>query len=185
MAFNINEISSRLVGGGARPTLFQARVIGPSGPVPNFEFLCRAAVLPETSVGFFEVPYFGRKIKLAGNRTYGEWAITVMNDEDFRIRHSFENWASTINSIQTNRSLTSSPVTYKKQAEVIQYGKAGDAIRRYTFVGLFPTVVSPIQLDWNATDQIEEFSVTFQYDYFTVDGGPGVINDGPSTSVIR
>jgi len=185
MAFNITDITSRLAFGGARPTLFTASINAPSGGIPNFEFLCRSATLPESTVGFFEVPYFGRKIKLAGNREYGEWTVTVYNDEDFKIRHAFENWHSTINSIISNRSASNRPISYKTSGDVTQYGKSGNPLRTYRFTGLFPSVISPIQLDWNNTNQIEEFSVTFQYDYFTVEGATGNIIDGPSGGLGR
>jgi hypothetical protein len=100
-----------------------------------------------------------------------------MNDEDFTIRDSFERWHSYINSIQTNLSAVA-PVTYKTQANVLQYGKSGEALRQYTFSGLFPTTIAAINLDWGDTDRIEEFQVTFQYDYFVVDAGStGILND--------
>jgi hypothetical protein len=93
-----------------------------------------------------------------------------MNDEDFTIRDSFERWHSYINSIQSNVSAVA-PATYKTQANVIQYGKDGTPLRQYTYSGLFPSTISAINLDWGDTDRIEEFQVTFQYDYFVIDGG--------------
>lgn len=170
MAFSINDIRGTLRYGGARPTLFEARVVSPNGLIPNFNFLCRSTTLPESDVSTFNIPYFGRQIKLAGNRTYRDWSVTVMNDEDFAVRDSFERWHSYINSIQTNVSAVA-PATYKTQANVIQYGKDGTPLRQYTFSGLFPTTISAINLDWSDTDRIEEFQVTFNYDYFVVDGG--------------
>jgi hypothetical protein len=170
MAFAINDIRGVLQYGGARPTLFEARVVGPQGLIPNFNFLCKGTSLPESDVSTFNVPYFGRQIKLAGNRTYRDWQVTVMNDEDFTVRDQFERWHSYINSIQTNLSAVS-PTNYKTQANVIQYGKDGTVLRQYTFVGLFPVTVSGINLDWSDTDRIEEFNVTFSYDYHVIDGG--------------
>ena len=174
MAFNINEISGVLTGGGARPSLFQAFISSPGGIIPNIQFLCRATTLPESSVGQIDIPYFGRKIHVAGNRTYRDWSITVMNDEDFLIRHEFERWLSIINGVQTNTGAVS-PAEYRTDASVVQYSKDGSPIRQYDFANLFPTEISSISVDWNTTDQIEEFSVTFQYDFFTVSGGPGTI----------
>ena len=178
MAFAINDIRGTLRKGGARPTLFEASVVGPGGLlIPNFNFLCKSTSLPESDIGSFNIPYFGRQIKLAGNRTYRDWSVTVMNDEDFAARDSFERWHSYINSIQSNLSAVA-PITYKTQANVLQYGKDGTALRQYTFSGLFPTTISSINLDWGDTDKIEEFQVTFQYDYFIIDGGStGTLQD--------
>ena len=170
MTFNINDIRGNLRYGGARPALFEARVVGPGGLIPNFNFMCKATSLPESTVSNIPVPYFGRQIKIAGNRTYADWSVTVINDEDFAVRDSFERWHSYINSIQTNVSAVQ-PSTYKTQANVIQYGKDGTPLRQYTFVGLFPTSISAIGLDWATADQIEEFQVTFSYDYHIIDGG--------------
>lgn len=170
MAFQINDIRGNLRFGGARPTLFEARVVGPNGLIPNFNFMCRATTLPESTINPITIPYFGRQIKIAGNRTYNDWSVQVMNDEDFAIRDSFERWHSYINSIQSNISAVA-PATYKTQANVIQYGKDGTALRQYTFVGLYPNSIGNIQLDWSNTGAIEEFNVTFSYDYYVVDGG--------------
>ena len=170
MAFSINDIRGTLQYGGARPNLFEARVVSPGGLIPNFNFLCKSTSIPESDIGQFTVPYFGRQIKLAGNRTYRDWSVTIMNDEDFTIRDSFERWHSYINSIQTNLS-AAQPANYKTQANVIQYAKDGTALRQYTFSGLFPTNIATINLDWGDNDKIEEFQVTFQYDYFIIDGG--------------
>lgn len=175
MAFNINEMRAGLALGGARPTLFQVEL---TNPVNNESdaiapFLIRATSLPSSTINPIEIPYFGRKIKIAGDRTFDTWAVTVMNDEDFRIRHTMEQWHNQINSLQTNLNLgaDSSPANYKSTALVTQYGKDGKALRRYKFNGIFPTEISTIDLDWDSTDQIENFQVTFAYDWYEVDGG--------------
>lgn len=182
MAFNIQEIRSQLVGGGARPSLFQVTLQNPVNAAGDLKssFMVRAAQLPASTLGFIEVPYFGRKIKVAGDRTFAEWTVTVTNDEDFLIRNALEEWSHNINTHETNVRGTggAAPTLYKAQAQVIQYSKAGDALREYTFNGLFPIEISAIDLDWNATDAIEEFTVTFQYDWWEVTGG----TTGRSTS---
>ena len=137
--------------------------------------MCRAAQMPASTLGTIEVPYFGRKVKIAGDRTFAEWTITIMNDEDMIIRNAMEQWSNSINSHLGNlRSFaTASPALYKANASVVHYGKTGLPLRTYTFNGLFPTEVSPIDLDWNTTDTLEEFTVTFQYDYWEVSGVTG------------
>lgn len=175
MAFNINEIKSQLTFGGARASLFQVSFNNPANGVGNVKvpFLVRAAQLPGSTLGVIEVPYFGRKIRLAGDRTFASWTVVVMNDEDFLIRNSLEEWSNKINSLAGNlRSFTSaSPLQYKSTAQVTQYGKTGEALRTYQFNGIFPAEISPINVDWNTTDTIEEFEVTFAYDYWEVSGG--------------
>lgn len=184
MAFNINEIKSNLQFGGARPTLFKVIMSPPpgvleiSGDLARLEFLAKSTQLPSSDVGLVQIPYFGRKYKVAGDRTFAPWSIDVMNDEDFAIRDAMERWNYKINSYEGNKTLAgASPLDYKGVAEVIQYSKEGDQVRVYTFQGIYPESVSAIGLDWNASDTIEEFSVTFQYDFFEVNGGTtGLLN---------
>ena len=175
MAFNVNEIRSQLTFGGARNSLFQVTITNPANSVADIKvpFLVRAAQIPPSTLGTIEVPYFGRKIRLAGDRTFGQWTVTVINDEDFLIRNSMEEWSNKINSLQGNVRLfgSASPLLYKSAAQVTQYSKTGNPIRTYTFSGIYPSEISPIDVDWNSTDQIEEFTVTFQYDYHEVSGG--------------
>ena len=137
--------------------------------------MCRAAQMPASTLGTIEVPYFGRKVKIAGDRTFAEWTITIMNDEDMIIRNAMEQWSNSINSHLGNLRAfgSASPALYKANASVVHYGKTGLPLRTYTFNGLFPTEVSPIDLDWNTTDTLEEFTVTFQYDYWEVSGVTG------------
>ena len=177
MAFNINEFSSALKGGGARPTLFKVTMSNPidNGADRDLEFMCESTSMPGSSISAIELPYFGRKIKVAGDRTFEPWQITVINDESFNIRNSMEAWHSAINRLTENvrGTASSAPSEYKRTASVTQYGRKGpgDVLRVYKYVGLFPTEISPIELDWNATDQIERFTVQFAYDYYELDGG--------------
>jgi len=175
MAFNINEIKSQLLFGGARQSLFQVQFNNPANSIANVKlpFMARAASIPEARLGNITVPYFGRKINLAGDRTFADWSVTVINDEDFLVRNAMEEWSNRINSFQGNiRSFGSaSPLLYKSDAKVTQFSKTGVPIREYTFHGIYPADVSNIDLDWDATDRIEEFRVTFLYDYWDVTGG--------------
>jgi len=173
MAFNVNDIRSQLVLGGARSSLFQVDITNPVNGASNLKtpFMVRAAQIPSSSLGVIQVPYFGRKIKLAGDRTFDQWTVTVINDEDFLIRNALEEWSNAINALQVNTSRALTPLAYKAQAIVTQFSKVGLPIRQYRFNGIFPSEISPIDLDWNNTDAIEEFQVTFQYDWWDVAGG--------------
>jgi len=175
MAFNVNEIRSQLTLGGARNSLFQVQFQNPANGAGDLKvpFMVRTAQIPSSDLGIIEVPYFGRKIKLAGDRTFADWTVTVINDEDFAIRNALEQWSNQINSLQGNLRTFSgaAPSLYKANAEVTQFSKTGVPIRTYKFNGIFPQTISTIDVDWNATDSLEEFTVTFQYDYWEVSGG--------------
>jgi hypothetical protein len=176
MAYSINDIRANLRLGGARPTLFQVEITSPFDADLNqiAPFMIQASSIPGSSIAPIEVPYFGRKIRVAGDRTFEPWSVQVMNDEDFKVRHALETWHNRINSLSGNLNTTtsSSPTNYKSQAKVKQYSKAGGApIREYEFFGLFPTEITPIDVNWNDTDTIETFQVTWVYDYYEVTGG--------------
>jgi hypothetical protein len=177
MAFNINEIRSQLVLGGARSALFQVRINNPANGAGDLKapFMIKASALPASTLGTVEVPYFGRKFKVAGNRIFNPWNVTVINDEDFLIRNSMEEWMSSINSHQGNlREFgAASPSEYKTDATVTQFSKTGAAIREYKFVGIFPTDITEISVNWEQIDEIQQFDVSFQYDYWTVSGITG------------
>lgn len=172
MPFNISEFRSNLQYDGARPNLFEVSI-----PFPTFSdaaasrkltFQCKSAQLPGSQVNPVVVPYFGREIKLAGNRTFPEWTIQVLNDEDFSIRTAFEQWLNGLNSHRFNlrNPVAGYPEGYTQDAIVTQYGKTGNVLRTYKFIGMFPTDVAPIDLDWGANDTVEEFSVTLNYQWW-------------------
>ena len=174
MSFNINEFKSQLTGGGARPTLFQVQILNPVDPTADFKipFMVRAAGIPSSTVGSYEVPYFGRQVKYAGDRTFEDWTVTIINDEDFAIRNALEAWSNSINSHDGNtRAL---PQDYKTNAIITQFSKDGSALRSYVFEGMFPVSIEGIEMDWSSTDAIEEFTVTFQYDLWKVEGATGI-----------
>lgn len=171
MSFSINEFKSRLTYGGARPTLFEVQINNPIAPLSDNKarFMIKTASLPASTVGLIEVPYFGRKVKYGGDRSFEDWTVTVINDEDFQIRNGLEAWSNAINThISNARAL---PQNYKSDAVVIQYGKDGRILRQYSFQGMFPLNVSQIDLAWEQQDTIEEFQVTFAYDAWIINGG--------------
>jgi hypothetical protein len=174
MAFNINQFKSQLVGGGARPTLFQVQITNPIDNTSDAKipFMVKTAGIPASNVGSYELPYFGRTVKYAGDRTFEDWAVTVINDEDFAIRNTMEAWMNAINSHDSNtRAL---PQDYKSNALVTQFGKDGAPLRTYVFEGIYPIALDQIALDWSQQDSIEEFGITFQYDLWRVEGNTGI-----------
>lgn len=175
MAFNINSFKvNGLPWGGARPSLFQVQVTPPPTLPLNPEafrklvFTCRAAELPESTISNIEIPYFGRRIKVAGERSFADWSITVMNDEDFSVRSMFEAWQNAINTMQTNIRLPEAAFEqYKAFAvDVTQFAKDGEVLRVYQLIGAFPTQLSGVTLNWDSQNAIEEFTVNFAYDYW-------------------
>lgn len=175
MAFNINELRSQLVFGGAKNSLFQVQIFNPATTVADLKtpFMVKATSIPASTLGLIEVPYFGRKVKIAGDRVFEEWSVTVINDEDFLVRNAMEQWSASINSHQGNITSfgSASPLQYKSTALVTQFSKTGVPIREYTFNGIYPTSVAAIEMAWETVDQIEDFVVTFQYDWWSVTGG--------------
>lgn len=179
MAFNVNEFRAQMQGDGARPNLFEVSMPFPAFAVPEnaqqkLTFMCKSAQLPGATLGVVPVQYFGRELKFVGNRTFADWTITIINDEDFVVRNAFERWMSGINShglnVRNTQALT--PAGYSVDGEVKQFGKKGDTLKKYKFIGLFPTDVAPIDVDWGSNDTIEEFTVTLSYQWWeSVDTG--------------
>jgi len=130
MAFNVNEFRSQMVGDGARPNLFEVTLPFPAFSLPEnaqtkVSFMCKTAQLPGSIVNSVPVNYFGRELKFAGNRTFPDWTITIINDEDFVVRNAFERWMNGINSHSLNvrNPAAQTPLGYTVDSEVRQYGK--------------------------------------------------------------
>ena len=179
MAFSVNEFRSQMTGDGARPNLFEVSMPFPSFASPanaqtKLTFMCKTAQLPGSTVGVVPVNYFGRELKFVGNRTFADWTISIINDEDFIVRNAFERWMNGINSHNFNvrNPLALAPLGYSVDAEVSQFGKQGNTLKKYRFVGVYPTDITPIDVDWGSNDTIEEFSVTLTYQWWdAVDTG--------------
>ena len=185
----ISQFKSQLIGGGARPNLFEVELTtlpaGIAWPADNFRYMCKAAQLPASVIANIDIPFRGRIFKVAGDRTIEPWSITIINDEDFRIRKAMEEWVDLIAKLENNLGATD-PSAYMVNAKVFQLGRgstpssqttAGDrtaVLREYEFIDIFPTNVSSIDLSYDSSDTIEEFVVDFQVQSFAfVDaGGP-------------
>jgi hypothetical protein len=187
MAFNVQQFRAQMTDDGARPNLFQCEIQFPLNVIPDstaanqkFTFMARAAQLPGTTVNQIPINYMGREIKVSGNRQFTEWTATIINDEDFMLKSAFERWMSGLNSHVGNLRAVPfmSPADYQTTAFITQFAKDGTIVKRYKFVGLFPVDVSPIEMDWGANDTIEEFAVTFAYQWWEAD-----TTDGPSSPI--
>ena len=167
---NISDFKAKLAGGGARANQFKVTMPFPGyaqvgGEIEELAFLCRATALPGMTVPAFNVPFRGRAVKIAGDRTIEDWSVTVYNDTNFKLRNAFERWMNGINNMTDNEGLTN-PADYQVDAFVDQLDRNGATIKSYTLRGVFPTVVAPIELTYDEATAIEEFAVTFAYQYF-------------------
>ena len=147
----------------ARPTLFRCSGFG----MPEqLDFMAKAAQLPATTLGMIEVPYMGRKIKVAGDRTYEDFTITIFNNKDWVLRDEFENWVKQINDPVLNTGV-GAHADYKRDGKIDQLDMNGDVLASYNIVGAFPTSIAAIELAFDTNDTVEEFVVTLTFDYFT------------------
>ena len=171
MAFNINTFQSELKFGGARPALFEVFISNPinSSADDRVRFMCKTAEIPASTLNPITTNYFGREVKLAGNRTFADWAPTIINDEDFAIRATLEQWSQAINTHIGNTTGILNPTDYKGSADIVHYGKDGRKLRQYHVSGLFPTELGAIELNWDTGDALEEYTATFSIDYWTVE----------------
>jgi len=167
---NINDFKAKLAGGGARPNQFKVTMPFPGyaqvgGEIEELAFLCKVTQLPAMTVGMVTVPFRGRQIKIAGDRTFADWTITVINDTNFKLRNAFERWSNGINNMTDGEGLTN-PADYQVDAFVDQLDRNGATLKSYTLRGAYPMEVAAIELDYGNNDTIEEFQVTFNYQYF-------------------
>ena len=179
----ISQFKSALIGGGARPNLFEVELTTlPAGidwDADNFRYMCKSAALPAQNIASIDVPFRGRSFKVAGDRTIDVWTVTVINDEGFRLRRAFEAWSEQIAKLDNNLGSTD-PSAYMVNARVFQLGRGSVAssqnnagssnavLAEYEFVDIFPTNVSQIDLSYDSTDAIEEFTVEFQVQSFNI-----------------
>ena len=170
---NINEFKSRLRGGGARANQFKVTLPFPGyaavgGETSDLAFLCTATGLPGQTVGNVPVPFRGRILNIAGDRTFENWTITVLNDTDFKLYRAFERWMNGINNMTDNEGIAN-PADYQVDGCVDHLDRNGNTLKSYTYRGLFPIALDSIPLNYGTNDAIEEFGVTFQFQYFETD----------------
>ena len=168
MAFSVSKFrSSGLPGAGSRPNLFHCSVDDAAMGVPaNFQMLCKIAAIPPSTMGVVEVPYFGRMVKVPGNRTFDNLSVTVINDEGFEVRNAIEAWMNKMNTHVENKS--TNPTGLHTEMTIVHYTRKGDEMSHggWTFTNCFPVALGEIGLDWGSNDTIEEFTVDFAYDYW-------------------
>ena len=182
---SISEFKSKVATDFARPNLFECTLNFPEVSVANGtaltdlgKFTVKAANLPATQLGTIEVPYRGRVLKIAGDRTFEPWTITVLNDQSFKFRSFFESWSTNIQALQQNFQNANTMAEYQAMAKVRQMDRKGKIIRTYKFEGIWPSNISSIGLDWGTTDTPEEYTVEFQVQYWTYDNDVNTGNAG-------
>ena len=187
----LSQFKAKLIGGGTRPNLFEvsiptfptaiAEAWSPGDDAENgiFKFLCKSTALPASNLGSIEIPFRGRTLKVAGDRTFDDWTVTIINDEDFKLRTAFERWSNVMSRLDDATGVTN-PTSYMTDGYVQQLGRGGQisassndggessVLRSYKFFDVFPVTVGEIALSYDTTDTLEEFDVTFRYQYFTI-----------------
>ena len=182
---SISQFKSSLIGGGARPNLFEVELTtlpaGISWNAENFRFMAKAAALPAQNIAQIDVPFRGRIFKVAGDRTIDTWTVTIINDESFELRNAFEQWTEVIAKLDNNLGATD-PSAYMTNAKVFQLGRGKEkssknsegtsnaVLKEYEFIDIFPTTVSEIALSYDTGDTIEEFDVEFQVQSLNLTG---------------
>lgn len=172
---NVDSFVAQFNGGGARPNLYKVELFFPAGI--NFgdslkqSMLCKAASLPESTQGQAIVPFMGRQIKVAGDKEFNDWTVTMINDTDFSTRRAFEEWHHRISAFEGNVGV-SNPSDYYSDIIVKQLNRAGDVIYTYKLFQCWPTSVGEVTLSYEDNNTVEEFTVTFSMNYFTSDGAP-------------
>ena len=174
----ITDFKSKMAGGGARPNLFEVELVFPD-PIAiendvkeKSRFLVKAAQLPASNITPIEVNFRGRILKIAGDRTFDTWTVTVINDVDFAIRSAFEKWMNFINKME-DATGAQDPAAYQPDAYVHQLDRDGSTLRTYKFHGVFPTNISAVDLSYETVDTVEEFTVEFQVQWWEAIKGIG------------
>ena len=181
----ITDFKSKLIGGGARPNLFEVELAFPeeiaidNDVKEKARFLVKAAALPASNIIPIDVNFRGRILKIAGDRTFDTWTITVINDTDFAIRSAFEKWMNSINRL-SDATGTNNPADYQEDAYVHQLDRDGSTLRTYRFYDVFPTQISQVDLSYETVDTIQEFTVELQVLYYESIKGVGANAGGES-----
>ena len=192
---NVSQFLST-INQGIKPNMFSVDISFPGGgQFANNDrdltnILCKSAALPGSNLGVIEVPFRGRTVKIAGDRTFDTWTATFFADANMEVRGLFEDWANSINSHEGNTATrflpNQSSEGYMADLYVSQLEKdsevGGSVIRTYQLHHCFPTNVSAIDLAYDSNDQISEFTVEWQYSFFTAGQGQSARAGGAPVS---
>jgi hypothetical protein len=170
---SISDFKANMFGGGARPNQFICRLTFPRGGADagTATFLCKTASIPASDIEPIQLMYRGRPVNFAGERTFQPWSVTVINEGSFEVRAAFEKWIEDIGNAESSNGLVE-PSDYQTELQVTQLDRADQPIRTYTFHDAFPINVGQIALSWDSNNQIEEYEVTFQYNWFSAGTSP-------------
>ena len=162
--------------GGSRPNLYSVTMTCPFGPLPQLQFLCKAAVLPSSILGEVTVPYLGRVAKYPGDRQFEDWTIDILNDQGMSMRSVMETWNEMFNSYAGNTTPYANPRSIYGAATVAQLSRDYQVVKWYQFFDLWPDNIAPVQLGFDQNDQVSDFQCTFKYSYFVTSSSPFQVN---------
>ena len=165
---NITEFKARLGAGGARPNQFRVLLGFPSyvtGADPSYSLLVSGAAVPASTVNPAIIQYRGREVKLAGERIFDPWTITIVNDSGQSLRRPFEQWMEGMNATAENSGFLN-PIDYQVDMSVEHLDRNDDPLMTYVLYNAFPINMSEIGLQYGQNDVIEEFTVTFNYSHY-------------------
>lgn len=173
----VSDFLANFTGGGARPNLYRVEMTFPPAlglggdAATKLGFTCKAASIPASTLGVAPVPFMGRTVKLAGDKEWDDWSITVINDTDFVVRDAFEVWIDRINGHESNVAIAglSNPRNYFAEATVYQMGREGEDLKKYRITGMWPNNLGEITLGYDQNDQVEEYTVSFAINEWKTD----------------
>lgn len=158
----IDQFKAQLIGGGPRANRFKIFIPRAGAKI---EFLASAGQIPAAQIGLVEQPFRGHVLKLAGDRTFEPWTVTIINDIEFSSRSALELWQQDIQELDGGNGATTTDYMLSR-AFVEQLHKDDSVLARYEFFNMFPTNIGPIELNYETTDSLETFDVEFQFSHW-------------------
>ena len=174
----IDNFKTALSHGGARPSLFKFDIttapFTDTAGVQNINLYCNVSAIPPLTVTPIEKQYFGRTVKIPGDIVYGDLATTVLNAEDYSIRNAIEAWMDHINSHKENKGISGNS-TWVTDGTLTQYGKSGSILVQWEFKHMWPQTIAELPLSYDTASDIEQFDVTWAYNYYKMSGQGGTV----------
>ena len=165
MTFSITDFNNQYTGDYARGNLFEVYI---DGLTDQSKMFVKAGSLPAAQIGMIEIPYQNRKLKIPGDRTFGDWEATIIQDEGYVLRTALLNWQAAMTGFSSFTS-TAGVSTSHRKIEIQPFNRDGTPSGHKANVYGWPMTIAAVPLDWTTADAIQEYSVTFSISWD--DGG--------------